>query len=218
MRPISRNHHYVPQCYLKNFATNRRKPKITVIDLARRQKFSSHPKNIAVERDFNSIDLPGMRSDSFENDFSSFEQKVSEALERILKDKAINTNSDKVTILDFISVLAVKNPRGRRMMNEFQNELLDKILRMSVRDEGSYWGILEKIIGGSSLKKKNYPTYQSFLAGINNGSFELKMTSTDSVRLELDTYMATAPTSTHEIGGFSSQNRRLEISLHQIIR
>jgi hypothetical protein len=52
----ARQHHYVPQCYLKGFVKDRKKPKLFVVDCKERRSFSTSPDNVAAERDFHRID------------------------------------------------------------------------------------------------------------------------------------------------------------------
>lgn len=80
----ARNHHFVPQCYLKGFARHRNKPKVRVIDLRQRKTFETNPKNIAAERDFNRVEIAGHPPDAIEAAFSRFESQLAPALDRII--------------------------------------------------------------------------------------------------------------------------------------
>jgi hypothetical protein len=72
----ARRHHYVPQCYLNGFVTDREKPKLIAVDLATRRTFETTPANVAAERDFHRIDIDGYAPDALENAFSEFETQV----------------------------------------------------------------------------------------------------------------------------------------------
>lgn len=59
MRNTARNHHYVPQFYLKGFPDpNLQNEQLLVIDKVDRRHFVTIPRNIASQRDFNRINLP----------------------------------------------------------------------------------------------------------------------------------------------------------------
>jgi uncharacterized protein DUF4238 len=79
----ARQHHYVPQCYLKGFVRDRDQPKLFVVDLKERRTFTTNPKNVAVERDFHAVDVEGMPPDAFENDMSKFETALDNSRGRL---------------------------------------------------------------------------------------------------------------------------------------
>lgn len=82
--PTARRHHYVPQCYLRGFAANPKKPKVFVIDGKDHRSFFAATANIAAERDFHRIEVEGIPPDALENAFSGFETDLSDALARIM--------------------------------------------------------------------------------------------------------------------------------------
>jgi hypothetical protein len=77
---LARRHHYLTQCYLKGFATERRKPRLFVIDISARKTFRTGPENIGAIRDFNRVDLPGIAPDQLEKEYAKFESDVGPAL------------------------------------------------------------------------------------------------------------------------------------------
>jgi len=75
---MARTHHYVARCYLKGFAVQRRKkkPQITVFDGKDRKVFIAAVDNVALERDFNRVEIEGLEPDSFENAMAGFEGEI----------------------------------------------------------------------------------------------------------------------------------------------
>ncbi|RZI39825.1 DUF4238 domain-containing protein [Herbaspirillum sp. HC18] len=70
----ARNHHWVPQCYLKGFAKSRGKSaKLFVIDAIERKTFQTIPRNVASERDFNKIEVDGVDPNHIESGYAHFE-------------------------------------------------------------------------------------------------------------------------------------------------
>jgi hypothetical protein len=54
----ARNHHFVPQFYLKGFAKPRSKDgKLIVFDLKNRKTFVTRTRNVAAKRDYNRVDI-----------------------------------------------------------------------------------------------------------------------------------------------------------------
>ncbi|HXL71092.1 MAG TPA: DUF4238 domain-containing protein, partial [Rhizomicrobium sp.] len=64
----ARHHHYVPQCYLRGFAVERKKRKyqLLVYDRIARRSYPSATENVAQERDFNRFETESGPPDSFE--------------------------------------------------------------------------------------------------------------------------------------------------------
>src|SRR5262245_3301546 len=64
----ARRHHFVPQCYLKEFAVPRKKgaPEVIVFDRIGRKTYRQRINNVGFERDFNRIDFEGLKIDAFE--------------------------------------------------------------------------------------------------------------------------------------------------------
>ncbi|QDX27004.1 DUF4238 domain-containing protein [Sphingomonas suaedae] len=54
----ARNHHFVPQYYLKGFATPRSKDGwLSVFDLKEQKSFKTWPRNVAARRDYHRVDI-----------------------------------------------------------------------------------------------------------------------------------------------------------------
>jgi len=82
----ARRNHYVPQSYLKGFTVERKKKKrqITVFDGKDRKVFITAIDNVALERDFNRVELEDFEPDAFEKAMAGFESEISPALDRII--------------------------------------------------------------------------------------------------------------------------------------
>ena len=99
----ARQHHYIPQFYLKGFAVARKKShQLIVFDRKSRKTFSAATKNVAVERDFNRVEIEGHPPDAIEKVMSQFETEAAAALERIVAANTadgrplIPTQSDRI--------------------------------------------------------------------------------------------------------------------------
>jgi hypothetical protein len=55
----TRHHHYVSQFYLRQFANER--GQLCVFDRTKKTPFATIPRNVTAERDFNSVDIPGVK-------------------------------------------------------------------------------------------------------------------------------------------------------------
>jgi hypothetical protein len=174
----ARNHHFVPQCYLKGFARHSEKPKLFVVDLKTRKTFETHPRNIAAERDFHAVDLEGQPTDAIEAALSGFEGPLAAALGRIIADKEIRADDDKIYLLNLVALLAVKNPRLRRSYMAFQDRLYemmgdlmtanDEIWNSQVR-QAQKAGYLSKEINVSREQVRDFLTRGEYTIEVRAG-------------------------------------------------
>ena len=65
MANVARKHHYVSQFYLKEFLNSNKK--IHVIDVVRRWTCERNTRSIAMQRDFNRINIEGHAIDEIES-------------------------------------------------------------------------------------------------------------------------------------------------------
>ena len=134
----ARNHHFVPQCYLKGFARHRNKPKVFVVDRQSRDTFYANPSNIAVERDFHTIDVEGVAPDALEASFSQFETRLAPALVQIINDRIITKEDDKAHLINLVAMLSVKNPMRRQWLMDFDNDIFDRVLDHVLQNDNSF--------------------------------------------------------------------------------
>ena len=179
---LARNHHFVPQCYLRGFAKLRQKPRLSVVDLKQKKYFETDPANVAVERDFNAIEVKGHRIDAFERGSSQFEGDLAESLRRIISNDGVMSGNDRTYLLNLAAMMAIKNPRMRRTMQQHHAEIYEKYIQLITNTEESFsdfhtkTGISNNKITRDDiiafLEKKNFTL--EFAPGFNL-SIELKV-------------------------------------------
>src|SRR5437868_8540835 len=80
----ARNHHWVPQCYLKGFAKSASKnAQLYVVDQLTRRAFMASPRNVASARDFNRVNAAGVAPNHVEDGYAHFESQAAQALRRM---------------------------------------------------------------------------------------------------------------------------------------
>jgi hypothetical protein len=116
---VARKHHYVPQCYLKGFAVQRRKTnQLVVFDCKSGKTFEASTANVAAERDFNRVDIEGHRPDVLETTMAELESQIALALERIIAARSIRQEDDRAFLFNLIGLLALRNPRKREIWRD----------------------------------------------------------------------------------------------------
>jgi uncharacterized protein DUF4238 len=129
----ARRHHYVSQCYLKGFTVERKKKRqITVFDGNARKTFTTAIDNVAVERDFNRVEMEGLAPDAFDNAMAAFESEISAALDRIIATQSIAVEEDRISLVNLICALALRNPRLREQIRDYDEQVARLIMELSL--------------------------------------------------------------------------------------
>src|SRR6266536_5022993 len=121
---VARRHHYVPQFYLKGFAVARKKGlQLLVFDCQESRSFPAAIKNVAVETDFNRVEIDGHPPDAFEKGMAKFEAEAAPSLERIITAKSIEHADDRSYLFNLIGLFAMRNPRLRERWRDFEERI-----------------------------------------------------------------------------------------------
>ena len=115
---VAKRHHFVPKCYLESFSVKNAKKKksnLYAFDAVERKVFRPAPDNVALQMDFNTIDLEGHKPDAFENAMACVESDIGPALVRIVAAKSLKNEEDRTLLLNLIGLLHIRNPRLREI-------------------------------------------------------------------------------------------------------
>lgn len=135
----ARNHHYVPQCYLKGFAKLRSKSsKLKAYDIRRGKVFAPTPRNIGSKRDYNRIDIVGVDPNFIESEWSKIESQFDQALGRVISAHSIDDETDLHWILALLSRIIVSNPDYREVRSRFIEDVSEGLLRSALSNEKTW--------------------------------------------------------------------------------
>ena len=136
---IARRHHYVPQGYLAAFTNNGTKDgQFNVMDVDSGDTFRTSPKNVALARDFNRVDIDGQAIDALESSLSSFETLAVGAIRKVLSSRTFPDSTGRNVILNLLGLIAVRNPRRRQSFNQAREHTLNMIGDLLVSDRGVF--------------------------------------------------------------------------------
>jgi hypothetical protein len=129
---VARRHHYVPQCYLKGFAVARKKThQLVVFDCKSGTTFKAPTEKVAVERDFNRVEIEGHAPDAIEQGMSELETRVASALDRIIATRSIRREEDRSYLFNLIGLLALRNPGQREIWRDFREQMVKRIMYLA---------------------------------------------------------------------------------------
>lgn len=115
-------HHYVPQSYLRAFATE--KERITAIPLDRsRSRFTASVKNVAAQTHFHTVP-EAEEPDGFEKILGAVEGEAAEIIRRIEAGAFPPTEDDRMSLSFYLALQAVRGPDTRRTVEDIQAKMV----------------------------------------------------------------------------------------------
>jgi hypothetical protein len=120
---ISRKHHYVPQMYLRGFASPN--DQCFMVNASGRNTGNPSTANISAERDYNRIDEPGVPADALEKELGKLEGVIAPGIARIREKASFGENKvDREDLINLVTLLAMRNPRTRAAMNKLYTDVI----------------------------------------------------------------------------------------------
>ena len=159
-----RRHHYVSQFYLQQFSESNEQ--IHVIDVIDRRYFVTGSSAIAVQTDFNRINIEGHNRNEIERFLSGIEGQAATVLKDIAQNESLPQNDDDMAILSvFVGILAVNNPQVREKLRNIDETIAGQRMQEMVATREAYesclseWGLEDPIgyeVMRAFVKSGNY--------------------------------------------------------------
>lgn len=184
----ARRHHYLPQCYLKGFAHHREKPRLFVVDGKTGKSFSTHPVNIAQQRDFHAVQVEGMASDALEQVLAMVEGEIAPALERIGRTGSLRHGDDRTLVLNLAALIAVKNPRHRETMRDFSERMGKQLMRLAL-ETPERWEAQVRGMKEAGVMSEDEPLdYENMRAFVDSNEYRIDMETGAHLAMELTVF------------------------------
>lgn len=184
---VPRNHHWVPQCYLKGFAKSRSKnAQLHVIDAVAHRHFTTVPRNVASTRDFNRIEIAGVDPNRVEMDMAQFEGAVDKALERICRDRAILDAEDHNLVLNLIALLSVRTPSMREHIRQGYERVLKRMMDLTMATKERYEASFASAAQAGAFDGADMLPYEAMRDFVDRDQYNITMPTTRHVRQEFD--------------------------------
>ena len=107
-------------------------------DFKERRTFRTSPANVALERDFHTIDVPGDPPDVVEKKLADFEGDLGPAIMHILETCSLADESDRAVLFFFMALLTIKNPRMRKTVGEWMGDVAESEMKMKAADAAAW--------------------------------------------------------------------------------
>ena len=114
-----RRHHYIPKFYLVGFTpSGEENDFLFVLDKDSGKQWKAKPENVAHQRDFYRVEIPGVKPDIFENALSKIETQASIIIKNIISSEAL-PDKESEDFLDLINLVALMTARIPRIRSVF---------------------------------------------------------------------------------------------------
>jgi len=191
---ISRKHHWIPEFYLNGFTgVGSKIGKVSVYDLCRRRVFTTSPRNVGAQRDFNRVDIPNQRPDVIENAFSGFESQAAEAVRASVKACEFADKDARDLIVNLICLLGVRNPRMREANRDFKERLLSATLDVIFADKNRFEREVTDAISSGFIRPEAEANYEQVRDYHRNNPLKITVPNEAHISQELETYDKVLP-------------------------
>lgn len=181
----ARQHHWLPQCYLKGFARNRSKnSKLSVLDLRKGAFFETSPRNVGGRRDFNRVEMEGVSPDAVESALAPLEGRFDRILEKLIDTGSMAKGEDYLLLMNFIALMSVRNPRMRETWRDFQERIANRVMDLLLQSEDRWVHQVEKMRkAGVEIPDISYEQMRQFNI---KRDYTVQVSTQSHVRMELE--------------------------------
>ncbi|RYZ87068.1 MAG: DUF4238 domain-containing protein, partial [Proteobacteria bacterium] len=152
----ARRHHYLSQGYLGAFTdTGTKEGQFCVMEVESGVCFTTSPKNVGVERDFNRVDSDGQPIDALECALASFEGEAIDAIRKVLAGRQFPDPADFNVVLNLVGLIAVRNPRARDTFNQARDKTLHVIGDLLVSDRRIFESHMRRAVAAGDIADNN---------------------------------------------------------------
>jgi hypothetical protein len=194
---VARRHHFLPQCYLRGFSRARKQGRTHQVVVFDRdgKSFTSNILNIAVEHDFNRVEIDGHAPDVFEQIMAAFEGELAPALNRVLQAHNLRNAEDRAILLNFIGLIAIRNPRFRETFRDFNEQVINRVMNLVTADKERWDGQLKKMRESGHLKEdSSHIPYEQMRDFVRNKDYRIELNTGFHIASELQGFDAILPT------------------------
>jgi len=184
----ARRHHYLPRCYLKGFAKPRKRGKSHYVHVFDRdgKTFTANIINVATERDFNRVEVEGHPPDAFEQGIAKFEGELGPALDRIMANRSLENENDRLLLMNLVGMLAIRNPRQRENVRGYHERIANIIMDLATSTKERWEGQMRQMKAAGYVPQHDVP-YEDMRRVVSEKSFRLEVSTERHIALEMHT-------------------------------
>ena len=187
-KPIARRHHYLPQVYLGAFTeTGLKDGQFNVLDVESGRSFRTSPINVAVERDFNRVDIEGHSPDAIEQALASFEAQAVTAIRKVIETEEFPNDDEWNWILNLLGLIAVRNPQLRKSFNHSHEQVIHCIGDLLVSDK-TIWDRHVKKARESGENINDNVSFEDVKQFVEERKYQIEFSPEGNLRVEFNAF------------------------------
>jgi hypothetical protein len=189
----ARIHHYVPKLYLRGFTYDNKHRMVHVVDGVKKRAYPTNIINVGAERDFNKLEIKGVNPDKLELGYNKFETEVAEAIDRVRRSRNFGDSKDRALILNLIGLMAIRNPRWRKAMNDFAARVAKMMMDLALETPERWAQQVAGAKGRGYIAPDADADYAKIKKFHEGGAYKIEMPRERNIHLELSTHDAILP-------------------------
>ncbi len=185
---IARNHHFLPQGYLRQFTdAGNRNGRLHVFDLTTQKSFYTNPRNVASQKDFNRVEVEGQPPDFLETQLAAMEDKAVSVIRKMTKCDQLVRDDDLVWVVNLIALLLVRNPRARESLRRARVQTARIMGDLLVSDQRLYESHMRaaREAGYITGEGVSFTRMKSF---VNGGDYTIEVDQHALIRTEMSAF------------------------------
>jgi len=180
------NHHYVPQFYLRNFAVGvGRKARVVFFDDETRELKPTLVRNVGSTRYFNRVEADGHDPNHVEDALAKLESEMSTPLAEVIRARAFPPDEHFTYVMNLAALLSVRNPRMRRQMEKFHQDVAQKVMDALVSSK-EVWEHNTKQMKADGIELSGNVTYEEMKRFRDEQRYTIEIDQTHLIGLEFE--------------------------------
>ncbi|MDH4416203.1 MAG: DUF4238 domain-containing protein [Acidovorax sp.] len=179
----SRNHHFIPQGYLRGFGWKRGKHHMVIVhDFNDKKTYEANTRNVCAQRDFMRFEFNDRAPDWLETEFGKLESRSVTAIREVVS-SGIFDGENKDYILNLMALLAVRSPEQRENIREFQARVAQRMMDLVLSKKEHWESQMEEM--KEKTGKSSLVTYEEAKNFHMRGEYKIEVARERHIQTEI---------------------------------
>jgi hypothetical protein len=115
------------------------------------------------------------------------------ALERIIEKESVDDAEDAGLLLNFVTLLAIRNPRLRETIRDFHERVATQIVRVALATPERWTREMEKARAAGAITSKRDVSYEEMKKFVESGNYTMSLRTERHIQLEAGSFEKVLP-------------------------
>jgi hypothetical protein len=137
------------------------------------------------------VDVQGISPDAVESSLSQLETQFDQILSRIIEQRILPVGEDLILLMNFVALMAVRNPRMRESWRQFQESIANHVMNIALSSEQMWQHQMQRMRDdGISVPDISYERMKLFNEG---GEYDIVVPTESHIQMEIDVLSSIIP-------------------------